>query len=177
MEQTQQRRSLLDITADMRALDDLLEDVGGDISDPQVEAAVSQWFAELDQDLNTKVDGYCGLIRQKELLASARRAEADQLLLRARTEENQVKSLKERLKFAMTERGLKKAGNVRTASVCGNGGKQPVEIDPIEARTLPPRFQKVLIDIDADKVREALEAGEELAFARILPRGTHLRVK
>ena len=48
--------TLLDITDDLRALDDLIESVGGDITDPSVDTAINNWLDELNTNLSEKVD-------------------------------------------------------------------------------------------------------------------------
>lgn len=197
------RQTLLDITSDMQALDDLLAEVDGDISDPEVEAYVMQLFEQQGEAFDGKVDNYCSLIRTKELLVAARKEEAERLIARARTEERDAKWLKDRLHWVMHERGLKKAGKVRTASVCGNGGKQPVDVGcdtsdlPAKYTTakvqlngadlrriadaLPPELQNLLngvqIDADVDAIRDGLVKGEEIGGCMLLDRGTHLRIK
>jgi hypothetical protein len=78
----------------------------------------------------------------------------------------------------MQDRGIKKAGHVRTASVCDNGGKQPVDIHDPHAvprdycRHIPERWQP-----DTDMIREACAAGNEVPGAILMERGTHLRIK
>lgn len=175
------KRTLLNIADDMVALDNLLEETGGDVTDPEVEAAIDSFMAELQTDLDNKTDNYCGLIRQKELLAACRKEEAERLRMAAKAEENQAKYLKDRLKLVLEFLGVKKAGKVRTASVCNNGGKQPLIMPPVtDPDMIPERFRKVIsqVVVDEDKVREALEAGEDLgSFAQLAPRGTHLRIK
>lgn len=172
------KRTLLDISDDMATLNDLLFEAGGDVSDPQVEQYVAEWMEEIDNDFNTKVDNYCTFIRQLELESAARKEEAERLLKRVKADENTVKSLKWRLKSVMEQRGLKKAGGKRTASVVPNGGKVPVEIDDnVNPEALPPRFQKVTVTLNKDAVRDALAEGEELQFARFGLPGTHLRIR
>ena len=56
-----------------------------------------------------------------------------------------------------------------------NGGKAPLIID--DPAGIPTSYQKVVIAPDTDKIREALEAGEQLPFAHLGERGVHLRVK
>lgn len=184
-EQTQ-KRTLLNITDDMQALDDLLHEAGGDVTDESVQQYVKQLTKELEDDLHNKVDGYISYIRHLELQAAARQEEAERLKKAADANHNSAKHLKERLKGILEKLGVKKAGNVRQATVAGNGGKQPVWIsDDVKEHPekLPERFQRVKVFPDTDAIREALENGESLedgdgwTFAQLEERGTHLRVK
>lgn len=177
---TKKRPSLLDLNNEMQALDDLLEEMGGDISEESVATYVNELFGEISAAIDEKVDSYVGLIRQKELVASLRKSEAERLAQGARTESNRAQWLKDRLMLVMEMRGLKKAGKVRTASICGNGGKLPLDIDEIamlNPKELPPQFQRVKIELDTEAVRKHLEAGGTLEWARYGERGQHLRLK
>lgn len=221
---TTNSRSLLDISDDMAALDELLLESGGDVSDPTVADYVDAWLSEIEHDLNGKVDRYCALIQQKTLTAAMRKEEAERLIKGSKADADAASYLKNKLKMVMESRGLKKAGAVRTASVCGNGGKAPLEIDDgVKPEDVAARFTRATVtmsgemfhqvhaigelgvrledvqakrnprtgayhpfdlmkadvrfEFDTDAIRAALEAGEELSWARIADRGSHLRVK
>lgn len=169
-------QSLIKITDEMIALETLLEEMGGDVTDESAGEYVSKLFDEINDALNYKVDAYATLIRKCEMTAAARSEEADALKAGARTEENKAKWLKANLKAAMERLGIKKAGYIRTASICGNGGKPPL-IVTVSAAELPPQYQRVVIVANEDAIRAAIEAGTVLPFARIEDRGTHVRVK
>lgn len=172
------RRSLLDITSEMAVLSELLEDREGNVQDPEIEARLTEYLNKLGDDLDAKVDNYCALVRTKELLASARRAEAENLLKSAKTDENAAKGLKERLKHALTVLGIKKAGKLRQASIVNNGGRLPVVIPDDSPEAIPAEYQRVEITVDFDKVYNDLTAGKNLGtFAKLAERGTHLRIK
>lgn len=172
-------RSLIDITNDMAALDELLAEIDGDISDPRVAEAVTAWCDELDANLDRKVDNYAAFIKELEGRAAIRKAEAERLAALARRDENTMGFLKTRLKEAFESRGMKKLDTFRyCVSVCGNGGKQPLEIWAPKAitkdlcRHIPETWEP-----DTDKIREAISGGREIDGATLLPRGTHLRIK
>lgn len=173
------KRSLLDISDDLQALDDLLFETGGDVSDESVASAIEEWFAEVHADEAAKVGNYIGLIREKELRAAAITEEIERYKKLQAALTNSAKGLKDRLKWYMENNGKKKIKTPRgNASICGNGGKQPIQIsESVQAKELPPRFQKVEVTINSDAVREALEKGEALEFAALEERGTHLRIR
>lgn len=175
------RRTLYEITADLIALDDLLTETGGDISDEAAAAAIDSWLALLGGERDDKLDGYCWLIREIEARGEARKAESARLAALASTDTNATKRLKERMMLMMELTGTPKIETKHfKIGVCANGGKQPVELRPeVQANPamLPPNYQRVKIEADTDAIREALEAGETLTFAELKPRGKHVRLR
>ena len=83
--------------------------------------------------------------------------------------------MKEVLLYVMTEKlnERKITSDFHTFTVCKNGGKQGVNI----FAEVPDNFQRVIYEPDTDKIRDALEAGEDLPFAKLLERGEHVRIK
>ena len=170
-------KSLLGIADDMLAIDELLMECEGDISDSDAAAAIDKWFAEAESNLDEKTDNYIGLIRQKDLMRAARKEEIERLQMMNKQDERSAKFLKGRLQWVLERLGRKSAGKTRKATITVNGGKIPMEVDPIELEKVPLKLQKVMVVLNTDEVRKALEAGEELKFARLGERGTHLRIK
>lgn len=166
--------TLLEIASEFAALDALLIENGGDLSDPAVDQAVSAWMAELQSDLDGKVDAYAAYIRELQLRAAARREESERIAKAAKTNENTVSWLKERLKTTLAALNIQKAGHIRTASICGNGGKPPLVID--EGAEIPSAYLRIVTSPDVELIRKSIESGECLPFARLAERGTHLRI-
>ena len=170
-------RTLYDITADMREIDHLLATLEGDISDPAIDEAITEWIEEMDSDLKGKVEGYAAYVTELLALAAERNDEAKRLKERAKVNENAAKRLKDRLLWALQERGIDKVETLRyTVSVSTAGGMQKLDVQ-VPAEELPPRFQKVTIDADNKAIREAMAAGEEVDGATLMERGTVLRIK
>lgn len=168
---------LFDIGADLMALSDLLDESNGEIT-PENEPILEAFFAELENDQAVKLEGYVGLIKTLEGEAAVAKATAEQFQMKARSRENSVKRLKDRVKMylevtnqpkAVTEKGF-------TLAVRANGGKQPLDLDDLRIEDLPPEFRKITVTVDTEKIREHLEAGGSLSFARLQPRGNHLRI-
>lgn len=171
--------TLLDITEDMAALDALLAENGGDISDPAVMDAVDAWFAENESQLRAKAEGYAALIQEMRLLAKAGKEEAQRMADKARRREDAADFLAGRLKGVMKEKGLAKIETPRfTISVVGNGGKQPLDIH-VQTADLPDwaKRTQTIVEPDKDKIRAKLEAGEKLEFAVLQPRGDRLSIR
>lgn len=170
-------RTLYDITADMREIDHLLSTLDGDITDPAIDEAITEWLNEMDGDLKNKVDGYAAYITELLALAAARKDEAKRLSERAKVNENAAKHMKARLLWALQERGIDKVETLRyTVSVAKNGGVAPLDVQ-VGPEQLPPRFQKVTIDADNKAIRDAIAAGEEVEGATLMERGVSLRIK
>jgi len=169
-------RTLLDITEDLQALDDLLSEVEGDITG--VEGTVDAWLAELENDLTGKVDNYAALITAMNARAEVRKAEADRLYQRAKVDANNARFLRERLKFALELRGITKLETPRyRVGVAKAGGAVPVVIT--DQSILPSDFIRVteVREADKDSIRKALEAGQQVAGASLGVRGTYLAIR
>lgn len=166
--------TLLDITQDIEALDDLIASVNGDITDPTVEKAITDWLNELNDGLETKVDNYAALITILNSRAETRKAEANRLLARSKVDANTARFLQERLKLAFDVLEIKKLETDRyRVSVANNGGKKPLDIHG----EVPPRYTRLVVETDKHKIRRHLEAGCELPFAILQDRGTRLSIR
>lgn len=167
--------TLYDITQELQALDDLLVENGGDVSDPAVDAIITAWMDKIEGDLENKVDGYCAFIREMEARSAARQQEIDRLKALVESDFNAISKLKDRLKAALEVIGRPKVQTKRFAvSVCKNGGQQPVEINEDQ---VPQDYMNWTPVVNGARIREELAAGKELPFARMLERGSHLRIK
>jgi len=178
MSEVSSKRTLLDIDDDLMALDDLLAETGGDISDPQVAEAIDGIMAELESDFLSKADRIVAYVQELNLRSEARKKEADRLAKRAKQDKHTADFLKQNLLSVMQKHGRKRVDTDRfKVTVAGNGGKLPVDIsEDVDVKMLPEKFQHVERRVDKDAVREALESGETLTFARLGERGQHLRI-
>lgn len=174
--QPQHKRTLFGISEDLQQLNDLLDKVG---DDSQQQELINQWFETLGEERDRKLDGYAALISEMQARADVRKAEAKRMQDLAAVDEYRARLLKERLKHFFQLHDLKTVDTARyRLSLAKNGGKQPLILDDsIPVTQLPEQFQKVSIDADTAKIREALEAGESLPFAHLAERGTSLRIK
>jgi hypothetical protein len=158
----------------MVALDDLIQECGGNMEDPKIEEAISTWISEMQDDLDNKVDNYAAFITELKARSATRKAEADRLAARAKTDSNTATFLANRLKVALIELGIKKLETDRyRVSVAGNGGKQPLDIHG----EVTKEFTKTVELVDRTAIREALESGKELDFAILQERGNRLSIK
>jgi hypothetical protein len=177
--------TLLDINQSLVAFQQLLDestDESGEIS-PEAEAVLTAWFEELEQDRDAKLNAYGALIREWQLQAACRRAEAEQIDAESKrlkavavARENRVKRLKERLMEFMQGQGVKKIETARHKfTVCANGGVQGVVVS-VPADELPAAFQHIAITPATETLRAALLRGEQIGGVELQPRGSHLRI-
>lgn len=178
------KRTLFEIGAELQALDALLEELGGDVSNPEVGAAIDLWYASLTADEGQSLENWVGYVRQLEMEAAVAREEAERFLAKARSRESRITWLTAAMKAHLERTGRTKATTAagRTIAVQKNGGKPPLAwTGPaggmVTPDDVPDEFCKVRREIDVDKVRAALETGTQLPFAKIEERGTHLRIR
>jgi hypothetical protein len=168
--------TIYEISDDLRALHDLLAESGGELT-PQTEAAFAAFESELSSDLHGKLDRYCSLIAELEALATARKAEAKRLADLARTNERSAEALRERLRWVFEARGLGTQQTERfRVSLAANGGKLPLVVLCAEDE-LPAWATKSRVSADTEAIRERLEAGESLLFARLGDRGRRISIR
>lgn len=168
-------KTLYEIREDMAAIDSLLMEMGGDVSDKDVEATIDKWFTEIEDDEANKVEGYCRVIRTYQARAQMCAEEMARLKKVASTCAAAAERLERRLIWFMKDRGKKQiAANTFDVRTRRNGGVQPMEVDdgpvPTEYTTYNPQPDNALI-------RQALEDGVELDFARLRERGTRITIK
>lgn len=169
-------RSLFNITEDLLALERILFETGGDITDPAVSEVVDQWFDELQGDLNSKVENYCSLIKDIEIRASNRKREEERIRRLRQVDENIVKSLKTRMQQALDVLQIPRVNTgLFRVTVANNGGKQPMVLDETN---VPAEYMatRIVTEVNKDLVRSHLEAGDDLPFAQLKERGRSLRI-
>lgn len=173
------RRTLFQISDDLLALDDLLNELEGDVSDPAVAEAIDEWFCGLHDEVPEKIDSYAALVKENEARAKTHKEDAARSMALATAEENKSKRLKERLKLFFETQGIGKMETQRyKLAIQNNGGVLPLIMpDGIQPEDVPEEFRKVRVEIDTDAVRAALEANTALEFAQLGARGSHLRIK
>lgn len=173
-------RSLYTIGADVLALGAVLDEVDGDPSKAgEGEAALMQWMESLESEQAAKLDGYLAYLRVLDMEAAQAKAERDEWAAKAKAREARADYLKRRLLDYLERTGQPKVTTAagRVVSVVKNGGQVPMHLTETDGEKLPEEFQAVIVVPDKAAIRAALEAGRELDFARLLPRGTRLGIK
>ena len=138
------------------------------------EQMIFDTLESIEGEIEDKADNYAKIIKELEAKQKARKEEAKRLTDSAKVFENRAKALKNNLFNAMKETGKTKfATNLFSFNIAKNGGKQALTIDG----EVPEEYTKTIIENDTDKIRKALENGENLPFAHLEPRGESLRIK
>lgn len=164
--------TLFDITNEFKELYAML-------TDPEVNPEViSDTLEAVTGELEVKAGGYVNVIKQMQMEAEACDQMVQMWSTKKNIRENSIKRMKAALCTAMIEthhddkNGLQ-AGEF-TLKVVNNGGKQPLKVKTDE---VPDSFMKVIYEVDNEKIRKALEAGEKLDFAYLEERGKHITIK
>lgn len=173
-------RSLNEISADYAAIEALLWEAGGEI-EPVAEEALDEYLASLGDERDQKIEAYCFRMKTIEAVSKIRIAESKRLADLAAVDTANVERMKARLLAFFEIHGLTKLEleqfRIWTQQ---NGGKAPLQTDEwVESMPyeLDDRFQVRYVRPSLETIREALENGELLDFARLLPRGKHIRIK
>ncbi len=183
--------NLYELTGYAQTLENLISDIEEMIANgeaPEDNKVLSGLYDSLIQngeDEERKLEGIVKIIRQAESDAKAQKAEAQRLRDRAAVNENRVSRLKDLIKWHLTVTGQSKArAGLFNVSVCGNGGLAPLivpnvlsEGDQEALKGIPADYVKTVLQLDTAKVREELEMGVVIDFARIGERGSHVRIK
>lgn len=138
------------------------------------EQMVLDTLESIEGEIEDKADGYAKIIKELEAKRDARKSEAKRLTENAKVFDNRINALKQNLFNTMKSTGKTKfATDLFSFNIAKNGGKQALTIDG----DVPEEYTKTIIENDTDKIRADLEAGKELPFAHLEPRGESLRIK
>lgn len=119
------------------------------------------------------------LVSEIEAEEETYRSLASKFAAKAAACEAASRSVRNGIRDWMVEEGVREVDlEDRFVELRTNGGLQPVEIQPdLDLQTVPPEFVKTSLSLDTQTVRQSLTAGRELPFARLLPRGVHVRIR
>lgn len=163
--------SLFNLTAELQHIQQLMLSADND----ELPQELIDWLDVTQEGFDKKVEGYCAVIGELEAMMEARRKEAIRLDALADLAGSKADRMKLALKEAMLKLETPKVETTRyKVWVQSAGGKIPVQI---EEEDVPHDWKKVQLVTDKDKIRAALESGQQLPFAQLLPRGQTLRIK
>jgi hypothetical protein len=174
--------SLYTLAQGFLALTDLLEQLDAQHGTVDGDAAVvAKWLAELDGQVNAKLESTGQYLRMVELAAEAAHAEAERLRERAASCERKAARIKAAVLQLLDAAQLKRL-ETKTFSftVAGDGGMPPLvidDVDPNEVAAALPDLVVTTVALNKPAIREVLERGGTLPFARLGQRGRHLRIR
>lgn len=170
------KRSLYEISAELSAIEDALLESAGE-ADAQLEA----WFDAIGAERDEKVKGYCQLITNLEADADACEDEAERLTRMGTVAHNAAERLKRRLKMFFETHGITKLDLVTfKPRIQANGGALPLIVPAeweAEPASAPEAFQRRVIQLDKEAIREAIRNDEETHGAALGQRGARLRLR
>ena len=165
--------TLYDLNVQFQTILEMAEDTE---LDPQL---IADTLEGLEGEVEDKLDSY-GIV-MNELLMDVEKIDVELKRLtdtKKRINRN-IDRMKEAVKASMILMGKKKVqGNHFTWQIQKNGGKAPLIIDEdIPAISLPEEYQLWDVKPNKEVIRQDLEAGKELPYARLGERGESLRLK
>lgn len=157
-------------------IDAMLEESVGEIT-PEIEALMDELIASTDA-VNSKIDAYGHVIDRATKDAATIKERMAHLAARRKAAESKVRGLKQRMQYMMQQRGVNKIeGKYYTFARQNNGGQLPLLVDEVDPLELDDRFQTTTVALDKSEVRRALDAGEEIEWARYGERGESIRLR
>ena len=150
------------------------------MDDPEIDdQAVTDTMESLDDEIETKADGYAWIITELTGRVNAIDSLMEKLAARKKRLLANIDRMKGNLKEAMIITGKTKFDTkFWHFGIQKNGGKLPILTD-YEPEDLPSRFVKKIITfkMDQDAVREYLDAGKRSKYFRYGERGESLRIR
>lgn len=127
-------------------------------------------------EIEVKSEGYVAIINRLDMEIDACKKQRDMWVHNLKVRENAMNRLKTRLSEAMVQLGKDeiKAG-ANTIKLTNNGGQLPI----MYTADVPKEYIKTTIveEKDTEKIRQALNEGKDLGFAKFGERGKHIRIK
>lgn len=157
-------KTLIEITNDQKAVEDLLTEINGDISDQDTEKLIETWIAEITKDLANKSDSYKFRMDSIDKFIEQFKSYSDMFSKQARILKNLSDSLKDRLKMAMIEMNMSEIkGNLFIHKLSAT--KKSLKIE--NESNIPKEYfyQTITTSLDKDKLRADLESGKSIPGA------------
>ena len=128
----------------------------------------------LQGEIGDKADGYATVMSKMDSDISYLDAEIKRLTEIKKHINNRKKNISDTLFKCMKEMDIQQIDTVlHRISIVKNGGVLPLDV----FGNVPERFTKVTIEPDNSKIRAALDAGENLDFAKYKEHGERLSIK
>lgn len=158
--------SLYELTDAYRNIQDMIEN-----GDENLEAILTT----INDEIETKAENYAKVMANMESDIDAIDKEIERLQNRKATIKNGIARMKETLYQNMKQIGKEKfKTELFTFTIAKNGGKQPIAIQEDQ---VPQEYKVATYSTNKDLIREVLERGIELPFAKFEERGETLRIR
>ena len=162
--------TLYELRAEYMELLALLEDPD---TDPQV---IADTMEGIQGEIDIKCDSYVVVIKNLESQVEMIDSELIRLEKNKSALTNNIKRMKSAVLDTIQMTGSRKMVTDHfKLSIVKNGGKQPMEVDEIEK--IPQDYLTMKPVANMEKIRQELEGGSQLDFARLKERGEHLSIR
>jgi hypothetical protein len=154
--------SLYGISEELRALDDILDSTGGEISE--------EWEQKQDQLLELltkKVDGCVGYIQKLDDLCTLARDQKKRLDDFIRSKENRIENFKHYVKLCMKMTGKEEFEGI-LCKIDTVSGRESMQIDAGAEDHLPIEFIETKSFAKKDALKTAIKAGQTFEGVRIV---------
>ena len=139
------------------------------------EQCILDTLESIEGEIEDKADNYAIIIKELSADAEACKREKQRLEARQKSFENKVKFLKDTLEKVMRETGKTDfKTSLFSFKIQKNGGLAPLWVDEDYSNS-PQKYLKV--EPDNNKLRQALDSGENIIFAHYEPRTESLRIR
>lgn len=165
--------TLYSLTVQMQEILDMAE--SGEFD----EELIANTLEGVEGEIEDKLDSYGVIVNELQDDVDKLDKEIKRLNAKKKTITGSIDYLKRMVMFTMGRMDKKKIKGERfTWSIVKNGGKAPVIYeDDFNPLNIPEQFQMWDVQPDKALIREVLESGTELPFARLGERGESLRLK
>ena len=165
--------TLYELNVQMQTILEMAED--GEL-DPQL---IADTLEGVEGEIEIKLDSYGIVMNELQMDVAKIDLEIKRLTENKKQINNNIDRMKAAVMNTMTLMGTRKVkGDNFTWSIQKNGGKAPLIIDEsVPAISLPEEYQLWDVRPNKEVIRQDLEAGAILPYARLGERGESLRLK
>jgi hypothetical protein len=174
--ETKPRINLFALTQEQQTLHDLLCEIGGDVTDAQVEATINEWIGEMEANEQDVLQRIGVVLKRLAGDAVTAKEEAQRLAQLAKVRENGVDRLRGRVLDYM-QRQDKKRIDTPLFVFRRQRNPQPGLDIMVAPESLPEKYRRVTVEADRVAIRTALVAGVAIEGVVLTEAGEHLRVQ
>lgn len=165
-------QTLYELTAEYVQLSDLLDEV----ETPEMARELAEARLGVESAIADKAEGIASIIKAKDRWADAVDAEIDRLKSKRDALRNRAAGLRNYLYEQMQAQGQPKLDTVRfNIRIQPNSVPTIKVVDPAAVPHIFERVVPARIEVDMDRVRQAVKDGEVIAGIEVV-RGSHLRI-
>lgn len=152
-------KTLYDITIENLKIIDLLQESGGEITEE-----IEQLMTINKDNLNTKVEDYCKVIKMLDAEVKGAKAEIDRITAYKKTTEKIIERMKNRIDSAFQMMAIDEL-KVGTFKV---NYRKSESVNIIDESLIPDDYFQVKKEVSKEAIKDAIKGGLEVSGAEIL---------